>query len=168
MFALINYPCNTWMHVFLAKLLHTLIFINAAHRSELPAVKKRRVAQKRNECPICCSGDTVKAAIWYGCNFCPTWFHRECLPVENRATADLSVMHNTDYKCYLCVRKALMKAALCVVCYKSEHCFLSKWFKCSYCERCYHSSCLSDDQWIAAQDSILTDNWKCPSCLVND
>ena len=135
---------------------------------QIPPVKKRRVAKKKDECPICSSGETYDATIWYGCNYCPTWFHRDCLPAEDRATADMSVIEDTKYKCYLCVRKELVKSAVCGLCYAGKHAFMSRWLQCSCCQRSYHSNCLSDNGWNGVEEGFSDATWKCKNCLCED
>ena len=48
-------------------------------------------------------GDDLINIVWYGCDVCPKWWHRHCLPTHFQAQADLSCMdQSTDFRCPSC------------------------------------------------------------------
>ena len=138
-----------------------LIYFQTAKEPAKVCRKRRKsTVLKADICPVCNSGETIESTVWYGCNSCPRWFHRDCLPAQDRATADLSVMLETDYVCFLCFEKAASMTPTCVECKEPKSSIMAKWLVCTRCHDGYHSSCLPDSVYVV----VAGRRWCCPKC----
>ena len=53
-------------------------------------------------CAICF---TNKYGHWTGCDFCPTWYHTNCLPKRECRVAQLSAQINSKWRCNQCLHE---------------------------------------------------------------
>ena len=64
-------------------------------------------------CPGCQLGGDDGISLWYGCDVCPKWWHRNCLPREHQLQAEFSTKDKTrTFRCPHCPQ-----IKLCNVCF---------------------------------------------------
>ena len=121
------------------------------------------------KCPECNMpeevGEEELGIHWYGCDVCPRWWHRHCLPHDYQATADLSTMdpQGTTFRCPACPI-----SKLCVTCF-IEGQNMNDFIQCGNCFSYNHIDCLPDKHY--AEVKICKQNntkWFCFHCHVED
>ena len=123
------------------------------------------------QCPICKvysdPSDEVFGVVWYGCDRCDHWWHRECLQPGLRATADLSCMDNeVEFICPLCKEE---ENPICAICLSGNRDQYTQWERCDLCLTLFHVLCFNKDQ----QDDIsyqreLKVKWYCYMCNLEE
>ena len=110
-------------------------------------------------CPGCSLGDDI-SVTWYGCDICPAWWHRQCLPQDLQEKADASTKDKSII--FRCPQCPLLK--MCGVCFiegENSHEFA----QCSNCKAYYHFDCLPEAVFRAFE--VFKQNklkWYCSQC----
>ena len=110
-------------------------------------------------CPGCQLGDDdTNSLLWYGCDVCPKWWHRDCLPKEHQLQADISTTQPTQtFRCPHC---PILK--LCNVCFVEGE---TDFAQCCHCKSFYHFDCLPQAVFRAFQ--VFKEKnlkWYCSHC----
>ena len=128
----------------------------------------------RVQCPKCkkysSRNDSKNNIVWYGCDNCPKWWHRECLSAEEKAKADLSCMLATvEFHCQYCVELEFEQERICGVCLQQDDQDFKFWVQCSKCDGYFHVFCFNDSISQDIQVRKMNNSpWSCLQCNYED
>ena len=114
-------------------------------------------------CPGChipsAPDDQVIDVVWYGCDFCPRWWHRHCLSGNILVNADRSVQDDSvKFRCPGCPEQPVCAACLLDVSNLAAP-------QCHNCLAQYHFTCLPEQHQINYSVVINQGRqWNCGRC----
>lgn len=108
--------------------------------------------------------DSDEEPGWTGCDICPRWYHRNCLPTDFQTDADLSLLTRgqPNPKLFRCPSCPIIK--LCVVCFMEGE-QESDFATCDNCSGIYHRDCLPEahyTEFVTYRQSHR--KWYCGRC----
>lgn len=110
------------------------------------------------KCPVC--DDFYRDEDedeWYGCDICPKWWHKQCLPAVVLAKADLSCMDDSVFECPTCRSDNICQVSMV----QGGHDFAI----CKVCCRSYHYDCMPEEHYNEYMNyKKINKAWYCPQC----
>ena len=128
---------------------------------EMSPLRKRKRIKQVVKCPGCKSSSDIDE--WLGCDNCEEWWHRDCLPAENRALADMSLIMPDTVK-FFCPFCSVL--SVCGVCLVEDRKNLSQWCQCSCCGTDFHINCFPNR--IQKEIKRQRKSWMCNQCNSED